>query len=76
MRTLIQVSDEWYVYVGVNGRWNVWKSLSGASHRLNYSVDLALHPSDHIHITACGFEADEIDNLMGHDIGFVVGRGV
>lgn len=62
-------ADEWYVYVGVNGRWNVWKSLSGHSHRLNYAVDLDLHPSDSIHITACGFEADEIDNLMGDNTG-------
>jgi hypothetical protein len=62
-------ADEWYVYVGINGRWNMWKSLSGDSHRLNYAVELALHPSDHIHMTACGFEADEIDNLMGKHIG-------
>ena len=61
--------DEWYVYVGINGRWKVWKSLSGESHKLNYSVELPLHPSDQIHITACGFEADEINGLMGRDIG-------
>ena len=45
-------ADEWYVYVGVNGRWNVWKSLSETSHQLNYSVDLALHSNDQIHIIA------------------------
>jgi hypothetical protein len=57
--------DEWYVYVGVNSRWKVWESLKGASHRLDHSVDLDLHTSDQIHITACGFEADEIHDLMG-----------
>jgi len=62
-------ADEWYVYVGINSRWNVWQSLSGASHQLNYSVDLDLHPSDQIHITACGFEADEIHDLMGRGTG-------
>lgn len=62
-------ADEWYIYVGVNGHWNIWQSLSGASHRLNYSVDLALHPSDQIHITVCGFEADEIHDLIGDTIG-------
>jgi hypothetical protein len=61
--------DEWYVYVGVNGRWRVWESLSGASHQLDYSVDLDLHASDQIHVTACGFEADEIHDLMGHNTG-------
>jgi hypothetical protein len=61
--------DEWYVYVGINGRWNVWKSLNGDSTTLNYSVDLDLHPDDKVHITACGFEADEIHDLMGKSIG-------
>jgi hypothetical protein len=61
--------DEWYVYIGVNGRWRVWKGLSGESKRLNHSVVLPLHPSDRIHITACGFEADEINGLMGRETG-------
>jgi len=62
-------TDEWYVYVGINGQWQVWRNLGGASYPLNYSVDLSLHPSDQIHISACGFEADEVDNLMGKNIG-------
>jgi hypothetical protein len=61
--------DEWYVYVGINGRWRVWESLGGESEKLNFSVVLPLHPSDRIHITACGFEADEINGLMNHSIG-------
>jgi hypothetical protein len=62
-------ADEWYVYVGINGRWQVWRSLSGASKTLNYSVDLDLHPTDKIHIMVCGFEADQIHDLMGHNTG-------
>nr|HMN26851.1 hypothetical protein [Caldilineaceae bacterium] len=62
-------TDEWFVYVGVNGRWKVFEELGGASHRLNYSVELDLHPNDHIHITACGREADEINGLMGGATG-------
>ncbi len=62
-------TDEWYVYVGVNGRWKIFEDLGGASHKLNYSVDLDLHPSDQIHITACGREADEINGLMGRPTG-------
>lgn len=61
--------DEWTVYIGINGRWQIWNDLSGDSANLNYSVELHLSPDDRIHITACGREADEIDNLMGKDIG-------
>lgn len=60
-------SDEWYVYIGINGRWNVWKDLSGHEKNLDISVDLDLHPSDSIHITACGFEADLLHDHMGED---------
>ncbi len=63
-------SDEWYEYVGINGRWRVWESRGGGdSETLNYSVNLDLHPDDRIHITACGFEADPIHDLMGKRIG-------
>ena len=62
-------ADEWYVYIGVNGRWQLWSSLGGKSRRLDYVVDLNLHPSDRIHITATGREADEINDLIGKDIG-------
>jgi hypothetical protein len=61
--------DEWYVYVGVNGRWKVWEEIGGDSRSLNFTVDLDLHPSDKIHITACGFEADVMDDYMGDDSG-------
>jgi hypothetical protein len=60
---------EWHVYVGINGRWDQWRSLSGATHKLNYSVELNVAPSDQVHITACGFEADPIHGLMGNSIG-------
>ncbi len=64
-------SDEWYQYVGINGRWRVWQSRGGGdSETLNYSVVLNLHPDDRIHIAACcGFEADPIHDLMGKRIG-------
>ncbi|MEZ4864883.1 MAG: hypothetical protein R3C14_26455 [Caldilineaceae bacterium] len=61
--------DEWYVYVGVNGRWKVWESIGGDTETLNYAITLDLHPDDRIHITACGREADEINGLMGKNIG-------
>jgi hypothetical protein len=61
--------DDWHVYVGVNGRWKIFETLSGDSETLDYTVDLQLHPRDRIHITACGFEDDEIHELMGKNIG-------
>ena len=61
--------DEWYVYVGINGRWRVFESLGGSSKTLNHRVNLALHPSDRIHVTVCGFEADSIHDLMGARTG-------
>lgn len=57
--------DEWHVYVGVNGRWKVFKDIGGSSEDLNFEVDLELHPTDQIHITVCGFEADTIHDWMG-----------
>ena len=61
--------DEWYVYVCINGRWKAFESLSGASRKLNYSVDLDLHPTDKVTISACGFEADTAHDLMGKASG-------
>jgi hypothetical protein len=62
-------SDEWYVYVCVNGRWKAFENLSGDAKTLNYHVDLDLHPTDKITISLCGFEADTVDDLMGNDSG-------
>lgn len=62
--------DEWDVYIGVNGRWRIWKGIGGDSEALNFSVDLDLHPSDQIHITACGFEEDLVHDYMGDDSGY------
>ena len=62
-------SDEWYVYVGVNGRWRVWTSLGGDSKTLNYRVGLDLHEEDLITISVCGFEADTLHDLMGKSTG-------
>lgn len=61
--------DEWYIYIGINGRWKIWQDLGGDSEKLDYSVELDLHPEDRIHITASGFEADEINSLTGKSIG-------
>lgn len=61
--------DEWYVYIGINGRWRVWETIGGDSEVLNYSVDLDLHPEDEIHVTACGFEADLVHDYMGRSSG-------
>lgn len=61
--------DEWYVYVGVNGRWRVFKSLNGSSKSLNFRVNLDLAPTDKIHVTVCGFEADTVHDLMGISTG-------
>jgi hypothetical protein len=59
--------DEWHVYVGINGRWEVFKSLSGDSKPLGHSVILNLHPNERIRITATGREADEMHDLMGRE---------
>ncbi len=61
--------DEWYPYIGVNGRWRVWTSLGGWSKTLNYSVTLDLHHSDKIRISGCGFEADLMHDYMGDSTG-------
>lgn len=61
--------ERWHVYVGVNGRWKVFNGLSGDSATLDHSVELDLHPEDVIHVTASGFEADEINELIGEPIG-------
>lgn len=72
-------SRAWHFYIGINGRWEIRKfsCLYGSSSfypannpvPLSYSVDLDLHPNDRIHITACGFIADDIHDLMGQSIG-------
>lgn len=62
--------DEWHVYIGINGRWKVWQDIGGWDESLNFSVDLDLHPSDRIHITACGFEEDLMHNYMGDNSGY------
>lgn len=61
--------DEWYVYIGVNGRWKVWNDIGGWSEEVSFTVDLDLHPSDRIHVTACGFEADLMHDYMGDSSG-------
>lgn len=58
-------SDEWYVYVCINGRWRVYKSLNGESESLNHSVNLDLTSLEKISISVCGFEADTLHDLMG-----------
>lgn len=62
-------ADEWYVYVGVNGRWKVFENLSGKTHRLDFAIELTLHTSDQVHVTCGGREADEVNGLMGRDVG-------
>ncbi|MGZ3667339.1 MAG: hypothetical protein ACXVDA_22965 [Ktedonobacterales bacterium] len=64
------LGDEWYVYFGINGRWHKRENMSGSEEALNFSVDLDLHPSDSIRLTACGFEADAIHDYMADDSGY------
>ena len=64
--------EEWNVYIGINGIWHV-RSLNvrkGEARSLNVTEDLRLHPDDRIHITACGFEADVMHELIGKKSGF------
>lgn len=63
------LGDEWYVYVGVNGRWKVWEEIGGWEESLNFDVNLDLHPDDPVLVSVCGFEADAINNYMGDDSG-------
>lgn len=63
-------SDEWYVYVGINGRWKqIFKSKDTGKYRLNHTVNLYLHKNDRIKVTAFGMEADPIHDLIGRNIG-------
>jgi hypothetical protein len=59
--------DEWHVWFGVNGRWKTFhpSSIGGDTKALNHTVNLNLHPTDTINISVCGFEADELHDLMG-----------
>jgi hypothetical protein len=61
--------DEWYLYVGINGRTRVYESLSGDSAELVHKVDLDLHPTDSVRISVSGFEADTVHDLMGKSTG-------
>jgi len=62
--------DEWYVYVGVNGRWKkILSSKDSGKHKINHIVSLYLHKADKIKIAACGMEADPIHDLMGKNTG-------
>lgn len=65
----LQGKDEWHVHVGINGRWKIFKSMSGDSEKLDHSVVLDLHPDDRIRISASGREADEVHDLMGRETG-------
>jgi hypothetical protein len=61
----------WYVYIGINGRWHVSEGLNvlvNSANPLNYAVDLDLHYTDRVHITACGFVRNDIHRLMGRDL--------
>jgi hypothetical protein len=58
-------SDEWSLYVGINGRWKVLHNQSGDVSAVNHSLLLDLHPNDRIRITVCGYEADTADDFMG-----------
>lgn len=57
--------DSWHVYIGINGRWKVWREIGGSSQLLDFSLDIDLHPDDMIHITACGFDPDSLHDYMG-----------
>jgi hypothetical protein len=64
----------WDVYVGINGRWQAFKSPGGEIETfLNYSVDLDLvsesYYGNKIEITVCGRQLRAIDRLMDRDIG-------
>jgi hypothetical protein len=64
--------EEWHVYIGVNGVWHVRRLdvRKGQTKPLDVTVDLNLHPDDPIHVTACGFEADTLHELIGRASGF------
>jgi hypothetical protein len=61
--------DEWYVYIGVNGRWKVLESVGGDTEAVRHTVHLHLHPTDRISMSVSGFEADNVHDIMGDGIG-------
>jgi len=63
----------WDVYVGINGRWQAFKSpRDEIEASLNYSVDLDVvsesYYGNKIEITVSGRQLRETDSLMGDDI--------
>jgi hypothetical protein len=46
-----------FLYIGVNGRWRVFEKVRSTKKNVRFTVTLALHPSDRVHVTAFGFDA-------------------
>ncbi len=59
-------NDEWYMYLGVNGRWRDLRSQHGDSVILNWSVNVDLDRDQDLVVSCSGFEADTVHDLMGH----------
>ncbi len=66
---LFNKRDEWYLYAGINGRWKLFESMEKGERTLNHKVTLHLHKTQTIKISANGYEADPIHDLMGVSVG-------
>jgi hypothetical protein len=58
-----------HAYLGINGRWKVLTPAVITEFPI-FSVNLALHPTDRIYITCCGFFPGLMHNHMGHGSGY------
>jgi len=65
----INRKDEWYLYTGINGRWKLFKSMDKGKRKLNHKVVLHLHKTQTIKISANGYEADPIHDILGASVG-------
>ena len=61
--------DEWYLYVGINGRWRLFESMDKGERKLNHKIVLNLHKTQSVKISTNGYEADPIHDIMGVSVG-------
>lgn len=66
---IFKKKDEWYLYVGINGRWRLFESMDKGKRTLNHNVVLHLHKTQQVKISTNGYEADPIHDILGKSVG-------